>query len=138
MSVRSGAPFELTAAAAATGASHHGILTNGGGWTTLIGLMAIWVASATVGNRILSLRIKDSAGNIMWQSLQGTAVTAGQTVNIVSGGGAAPAAVTGPPITQTISLPVDFPIPPSGTIEIVDGAAIDAADTCSMAATLTA
>jgi hypothetical protein len=139
MSNRLGTPSELTAAAAAVGGSFtRSVTVIGQQWQALISVFATWVASGTAGNRQLSLQIKDAAGNVLWQSIQGTNVTAGQTVNILAGGGSAPAAVTGPPITQTLPLPVDMPLPVGATVSIIDGASISATDTCLINAVVTA
>jgi hypothetical protein len=146
MSARLGQPTEINVATGALAASTRfatvpsslpttgqgANAANQGQWFALVAFFATYVASATVGNRSLSLVIKDAAGNILWQALQGTAVTAGQTVNFIAGGGSGPAAVTGPPITQTLQLPVDFPVPPGGTIGLLDGAAISNADTVAI------
>lgn len=95
-------------------------------------LVGVWVASATVGNRTVQMLVKDSSGNILLRLPLNAAITAGQTVNIVSVNGANIANFATTPIIQTLPLPADMPMVDGGSITLVDTANIDPTDTCSI------
>lgn len=85
------------------------------------------VATATVGNRVLTLQAKDAtAGNILFQIPMATAVTAGQTASL-TWAASAPFLTSG--TTQVANLPAGFVLPTGAAITIFDAANIDVADT---------
>ena len=99
---------------------------------TVSSIIAVWVATATIGNRTVQVQIKDSAGNIYLRLPLAAAIVASATANIVAVSGQAIANFAGPPIVQTVPLPFDMPLPAGATITVVDTANIDATDTCSI------
>ncbi len=103
-------------------------------WQAVLSLAFIWVASATVGSRLISVLIKDANNNIIWQSQVATALVASTTLNGFLGGAVPNTNSAGPPITYYAPLPFDLPIPPAAVIEVIDTASISVADTCSIAA----
>ena len=98
-------------------------LGNGNSPAALSTLLITWIASATVGNRIPIVQIKNSAGVVLWQVV-GAAITAGQTVILAIGSGVPPSTVASP-LMQFLTLPFDFPTPINATIQIFDNANID-------------
>jgi len=95
-------------------------------------VVAVWVASGTVGNRTVQMLVKDAAGNILLRLPLNVAITAGQTVNIVSVNGASIANFATTPLIQTLPLPADMPLGDGGSVTFVDTANIDPTDTCSI------
>lgn len=96
---------------------------NNGANAFIAALAATYVASATVGNRVPVIRILN-AGNLLWQSVQGTNVTASQTALLMAGGGVQGASVA-TPITQYFPLPVELTVPPFSQVQIFDNADVD-------------
>lgn len=138
MSVRLGNPQEVTFAAAALGGAAGRSMSLGGAanqWVLLVSILATYVASATVGNRVPVIQIKDSAGNILWQTSQGGNLTAGQTARLAAAGGVPAAAVTAP-VMQTMPLPDGFSVPANATIVIFDNGNIDTTDTVAVNAVI--
>ena len=103
-------------------------------WCLLVSLQFQWVASATLGSRIISVLVKDSLNNVLWQTPPATALVPSTTLNGSVGGGVPSTNAAGPPITYTAPIPFDFPIPPGCTVEVIDTAAITITDTCSISA----
>jgi|SRR5215831_686812 len=129
MSARVGNPQQLIIASAALGAAAGRVIAlNNQGWALLLSMALLFTASATVGNRVLVLDVKDSAGNILYRGTLGTNVTAGQTPRLIYGAGLATTGVT-TPLTQTFALPDGFAVPPLSTVTIFDNANVDVADT---------
>lgn len=135
MSGRLGNPFSQVAGAAAVTAN--GRVMTFTGAVGLATILAVWTASATVGNRTVQVQIKDGSGNILQRLPAFIAITAGQTVNIIGVNAATFQSFTGPPLAQTIPLAADMPLPSGSSITVVDTANIDPTDTCSIAASLT-
>ena len=127
MSARLGTPnpqYILTAVApTAAGA----VLVLGPNALAICSIMATWVASATINPRTVQIQIKDGAGNILLRLPALTGITAGQTVLLLALTGAAFANFAGPPIVQTLALPVDLPVPANSSITFVDTSNIDGA-----------
>lgn len=131
MSNRLGNPQSILQAAKATGGAGGVVISLGGSanqWLVLVSILATYVASATVGNRIIVVQAKDASGNVLWSVTQGTAVTAGQTVLVGLGGGV-PASNQAVPLHQFMPIPDGFTVPANGTITIFDNANISATDT---------
>ena len=129
MSARLGNPIEQATAAVKLGvAAGVNVAFNNSGWAVLVSVFAKFIASATVGNRIIMLQLLDKAGNSIWQISQGTAITAGQTALLGYGGGVAAAAFTAP-IVQVAPLPAECSIPPGASMQFLDGNNTDANDT---------
>src|SRR5215469_4147839 len=136
MSARLGNPQLITAAAAALGvaAGRTISLGNGAQWALLLSLVLTYVVSATAGNRIVILTIKDAAGNIVWQNWNNGAVniTAGAAAKLIapvwqsnsSGGGGVP--------QDAYFLPDQMAIPPNSTLTVQDLANIDVNDTVQL------
>jgi len=142
MSARLGTPTEANRATAAVVA-----VTNPTGnagilalptpqWCLLVSLQFIWVASATVGNRTISVLVKDSANNPLWQTTPATALVAATTLNGYVGGAVPLSNNAGPPITFYSPIPFEFPIPPGVVVEVIDTAAISTGDTCAINAVI--
>jgi hypothetical protein len=132
MSARLGSPVSIPLPAGAVTAAGR-VMT----FTQAIALAsigAVWVASATIGNRTIQLQIKDAAGNICLRLPLSAAIVASATVNIMAVNGSTFANFAGPPIVQTLPLGIDMPIPANGSITVVDTANVDPADTCSIVA----
>lgn len=140
MSVRLGTPvLLLTGAAAAVKA----VTVPTGNALTLttpgIGLLTSvyfkWVATATAGSRLLSLLVKDSSNNLIFQSVVATALVASTTLNAFYGPGIPSSNAAGPPITTYAAIPFEFPLPNAAIIQAYDSAAIDVLDTALINAT---
>ena len=82
--------------------------------------------TATVGNRLLKLRVLDSANNVLYEFIDGNAVAAGGGAGINWAAGVAPA-ISG--ITHAVPLPANFMIPVGAQINIFDSAGVDVNDT---------
>jgi len=78
--------------------------------------------TATAGNRLLKLRVLDSANNVLYEFIDGNAVAAGGNW----AAGVAPA-ISG--ITHAVPLPANFMIPVGAQINIFDSAGVDVNDT---------
>jgi hypothetical protein len=129
MSARLGNPQQVTIASAALGVAGGRVIPfNNTGWALLASIALLYTASATVGNRVLVVDVKDAAGNILYRATLGTAVTAGQTPRLIFGAGLATTGIT-TPLTQTFALPDGFAVPPAATLTLFDNANIDVADT---------
>ena len=137
MSPRVGNPFPAPTdfiAAAAVGAAGRSF-TFPTGPIALGSVTAQWTASGTVGNRTVQMQIKDANGNILMRLPAFTAITAGQSVTLFAVNAATFQSFTGPPLVQTMPLPADVPLAAGTVITVVDTAAIDPNDTCSIAIT---
>lgn len=106
-------------------------------WCALLSLAFVWVASATVGNRTISVLIKDGSGNVIWQTTLATTLVASTTLNGFLGQAVPISNNAGPPITFYAPIPMDLPIPPGATIEVIDTGSISVTDTCSITAIVT-
>lgn len=105
-------------------------------WCALLSLAFVWVASAAVGNRTISVVVKDGSGNVIWQTTPATALVASTTLNGFLGQAVPISNNAGPPITFYAPIPMDLPVPPGATIEVIDTAAVSLTDTCSIMAIL--
>lgn len=131
MSTRLGNPKSAIFAAAALGAAAGRAMALGGDsnqWVVLVSLLLTYVASATAGNRVIVVQVKDSAGDILWSVTQGTSVTAGTTVRIGLGGGV-PASNQTTPVQQFMPIPDGFTVPANASIVVFDNANVDTTDT---------
>lgn len=127
MSTRPGYVQEQIVAAIVTGASGAAFpLFNQ--FAVVVGAVFTYVASATVGNRIVDVRLLDALGNIMMQTVATTAITAGQTSTLVLMQGQTYLNIAAP-IRQILPWPVEMPAIPGSSIRVVDTAAISATDT---------
>jgi len=131
MSARLGTPNSQIVAAGNSTAS--GRVITFGNAVAVSSLVAVWVATATVGSRTVQVQVKDAAGNVCLRLPLLNAITAGQTVNIVGVAGQPIANFATTPIIQTVPLGFDMPIPSGGSITVVDTANIDATDQVSIA-----
>lgn len=130
MSQRPGTPNDTTFSAVALGAAagQNYAVNSPSGSAILSTVAVVYVASATVGNRIPVLRVLNPEGLILWSAVFGTAVTAGQTTRLLAGAGT-PAVVNSTPLQQTFPLPVELGLETGCTIQVLDAANIDTADT---------
>lgn len=103
-------------------------------WCLLLSVFFQWVASASAGTRLISVIVKDTANNIIWQSQVATGLIAGTTLNGYLGGAVPNSNAAGPPITYYAPIPFDFPIPTGCVVEVIDTASISVLDTCSISA----
>lgn len=135
MTTRPGNPTVGIAAAAALAVAggRNIVLQNSAQVITAISV--VWVATATVGNRVPVIRILDPSGNILWSAAFATAVTAGQTSRLMAGGGI-PATNVASPIQQTFPLPYEMAVPAASSIQVLDAANIDVADTVAVNTTV--
>ena len=97
----------------------------------LLAVSVVYVATAGAGNRVPTIRVLDSAGNIIWSAVFATAVTAAQTSRLMAGAGAPQTAVT-TPLQQTYPLPMEFSLPPNASLQVLDAANIAVADTVAV------
>jgi hypothetical protein len=142
MSARLGTPVEanraaivVTAVTSPTG--NAGVLTlPTAQWCLLVSLFFQWVASASAGTRTISVLVKDSANNVLWQTTLATGLVAATTLNGYIGGAVPLSNNAGPPITFYSPIPLEFPIPPGCVVEVIDTAAISTADTCAINAVI--
>ena len=91
----------------------------------------VLVATATVGNRALVLRILDGSSNVLFEG-QAPNVTAGLTSRQNWGAGM----VSGVTAGYILNGLPDMSVPPNAQINIFDGNNIDANDTIATTATL--
>lgn len=89
----------------------------------------VLVTTATAGNRVLALRALDAAGNILCHIPISANVAASLTTRITWGAGC-PNFASGN--FQVASLPVEFTLPAGASIQILDQANIDVADTIAV------
>ena len=133
MSARLGLPGSATVAAAAPTSTGRAITFAKA--VAVASVVAVWVASATVGNRTVQVQVKDAGGNVLLRLPLNAAITAGQTVNIVATSAVTIANFATTPLIQTVPIPFDLPIVDGGSITFVDTANIDGAgDSVSIAA----
>lgn len=84
-----------------------------------------YVSTATAGNRQVELRVKDAAGNVLYSVSAGAVQAASLTRQYLFMKGVAREAAF---VATHITCPMPEPIvPPGGTLQIIDTAAIDAA-----------
>jgi hypothetical protein len=88
-----------------------------------------YVASATVGNRRLSVQIKDAAGNIMLQVANALTLQAASTTWFYTLGPGMPAADLSAALGMALAWPLRFVIQPGSSLQILDLANISTADT---------
>jgi hypothetical protein len=137
MSSRPGNPnIQLKAATALGVAGGLSVALNNGSAAVLTSFVLSFVASATVGNRNIVVQFKDAAGNILTQTVATTAITAGQTPKLVGMAGIPYVSIT-TPLQQIVPLPNEVQLPPFATMQILDTANIDTADTVAVVATVT-
>jgi len=123
MSQRLGTPGSQVVASVAPTAA--GAVMTFGNAVVLASIAAVWVASATIGNRTVQVQVKDASGNILLRLPSVANIVASSTVNLEAGAG------------LTMPLPVDMPIVAGGSITVVDTANIDGAgDRVTIAAAL--
>jgi hypothetical protein len=135
MSQRLGTPGSQVVASVAPTAA--GAVMTFGNAVVLASIAAVWVASATIGNRTVQVQVKDASGNILLRLPSVANIVASSTVNLEAGAGLTIQNFAGPPIVQTMPLPVDMPIVAGGSITVVDTANIDGAgDRVTIAAAL--
>src|SRR5262245_44767221 len=97
------------------------------GWAVLNCVRVGLTTTATVGNRLLKLRVLDPGGvNVLFEYIDGFAVAAGGGAGI---NWAAGVAQQQSGVTHALPLPVEMPIPPGAQLNIFDTANIDVADT---------
>jgi len=100
---------------------------NNSTWALLATVHILWVTTATAGTRIPVLRVLDAASNILWEG----PITAGPGASVnparVSFGAGVPLITSTPYFVGP--LPVRMILPPFASVQILDAAAIDNADT---------
>ena len=128
MSVRSGNPHVFINATVALGAAAGVNFPLDSSSQNLLTVSIVYTASATVGNRVVTVRVLDAKSNVLWSAAFGTAVTAGQTPRLMMGAGSPTSSVT-TPLQQTFPLPVEFSLPASSSLQVLDSANIDTTDT---------
>jgi hypothetical protein len=128
MSVRSGNPKSIIEASVALGASTGVNFALDSSSQNLLAVAIVYTASATVGNRTPTIRVLDANSKIIWSAAFGTAVTASQVPRLMMGAGS-PTSSTTTPLQQTFPLPVEFSLPPSSSLQVLDAANIDTTDT---------
>src|SRR5262245_11704990 len=121
-----------SAAALGSAAGRTLALNNSMSWVQLDKVLVVYVASATVGNRVPTFRLLDSDANVLWQAAAGVNVTASQTGLFPLGVGL-PAQSLASPLQQTVGLPANCGVPINGSLQVFDTANIDTADTASAA-----
>lgn len=84
------------------------------------------VSSATVGNRQIEARVKDSAGNVLFAMPMGAVQAASLTRNY-AGFESAPRETAFVSTTMCFPWPDDVEVPNGGSIQVLDTANIDAA-----------
>lgn len=138
MSVRLGTPFEQNlASAVVTSLPPNGRLMtinpSSLEWVLLNWVFGLWTTSSTVGNRVLGIQVKDSAGNTLYSSVSSAVVAASIAANI-SFGMAAPfnSSIQGTSQFLTVPIPGEFVVPAGATVAIVDFANIALGDTLAM------
>lgn len=134
MSVRLGNPTEVTATAAALAVSTGRVMSLGGAanqWCVITSILFTYVATATGGNRVAVVQIKDSSGNILWSAAASANITGGQTARIALGGGV-PSANVATPNHMFMPLADQLTVPGNSTVTLFDNANVDVADTVAM------
>jgi hypothetical protein len=100
-------------------------LTNGG--PALLNAARIGLTTtATVGNRLLKIRVLDVANNVLFEHIDPNNVAGSGGAGLNWAAGVA-AAISG--ITHVMPLPANFMVPVGAQINVFDSANIDVADT---------
>lgn len=128
MSNRPGNPRVLVNATVALGAAAGQNFALESSNQDLISIAIVYTASASAGTRIPTVRVLDPSSRVLWSAVFATAVTATQVPRLLMGAGSPPVATTNP-LQQTFPLPEFLSLPPSCSIQVLDAANIDVADT---------
>lgn len=131
MSSRPGTQSQTQIASAILGAAAgRNIGINNSANALVDAIVFIYTPTATVGNRIPTIQIRDAANNILWQCAASANVVATNPVRICAGAGVAAAAIA-TPLMQYLPLPSELAVPQFASVQIFDGANIDVNDTVS-------
>ena len=128
MTVRPGYPQEVIKAATATGGASGVSIALLNQFAVLVGAVITYVASASVGNRLVAVRLLDPSGNIMMTTFATTAITASQTSTLLLMTGQTYLSISSP-IVQILPWPVEMPALANSSMQILDTANISATDT---------
>lgn len=128
MSTRPGTPIPLIVAAAALAVAGGRNIPLNNQFAVMPGAFFTYVASATVGNRAVTIRLLDALSNILMQTVATTAITAGQTSRLILMSGQTYLNIASP-ISQVLPWPFDMPIPLNSSIQVLDATNVDVADT---------
>jgi hypothetical protein len=131
MSTRSGNPKSQINTAVALGVAAGINIPLDQSCQNLIAVAIVYTASATVGNRVPTVRVLNAAGNVLWSAVFATAVTASQVPRLMLGSGT-PATTVTTPLQQTFPIPVEMSLEPNSSLQISDSANIDVADTVAV------
>lgn len=135
MSSRSGNPKVFSNATVALGAAAGVNFALDSSAQILVAVSIVYTASGTAGSRLVTVRVLDSASRVLWSAAFGTAVTTGQVPRLMMGAGSPTSSVT-TPLQQTFPLPVEFSLPASASLQVLDAANIDTADTVQVNVTV--
>jgi hypothetical protein len=131
MSTRSGNPKSQINTAVALGVAAGINIALDQSAQNLIAVSIVYTASATAGSRVPTVRILNAAGNVLWSAVFATAVTTGQVPRLMLGSGTPSTSVT-TPLQQTFPIPVEMALEASSSLQILDAANIDVADTVAV------
>jgi hypothetical protein len=119
-------------AATLGGASGRTLQLNNWGPALLAAVYVQFVATATVGNRLPTMSVKDPAGNIFWGSETPAAVAASTTIRFAFGAGIQTAAPVASGFFTAVSLADQMVLPPGSQLTFFDSAAIDSNDNVAL------
>jgi hypothetical protein len=102
------------------------------GSATIDYLYVTVISSATVGNRQIEARVKDSAGNVIFAMPMGAVQAASLTRNYV-GFESAPRETAFVSTSLCFPWPDDVEVPNNGSIQVLDTANVDVNDTVAYA-----
>lgn len=128
MSDQPGNPRVLVNATVALGAAGGVNIPLESSVQVLTAVSIVYTATGGAGSRLVTVRVLDSASRVFWSAVFATAVTAGQVPRLMMGAGIAAGNVT-TPLQQTYPIPDNFSLPAGATLQILDAANIDTADT---------
>lgn len=131
MSSRPGTQSQSAIASAILGAAGgRNVSINNSANALIDAITFIYTPTATVGNRIPTIQLRDPSGNILWQAAASANVVASNAVRFCAGAGVSAAAIA-VPLMQYLPLPSELAVPQFSTVQIFDGANIDVNDTVS-------
>lgn len=128
MSARPGTPQSIIGPTVALGAAGGVNVALGPSAQVLQAVSIVYTASGTAGNRAVVIRALNAAGSILWSAAFATAVTATQVSRLQAGAGVPATSVT-TPLQQTYPLPDQLSLEAGSSIQVLDAANVDTADT---------